>query len=254
MILTTLIDLDGTAGWVLMLAPLVVLAVVVVGVIAGRDRAARDPLPAEVHRAPAAMSEAPPPADATVAGLGAHDRASPAHDTGAQIAAPGTGSTPANAQPVPAPPSQMPSQVSGDADHQPWDTADRDMAQAAGISALEAELVQAEQRFDDAAVARLSLQLACDLIARDAPRAEVQSHLRRAIILAARLKDHDTHASARLELGDLMQADGDLTSACEHWQIARQIYWDGNAKEELNEVDRRMVANGCPTDWVLNDF
>lgn len=254
MILTTLIELDGTAGWVLILAPLVVLAVVVVGVIAGRDRAARDPLPADGLGLPAAMTEAPPAAGATVAGLDAHNRASPAPDMGTQMVAPGAASTPSNTQPVPAPPSQMPSQVSGAADRQPWDTGDRDTAQAAEISALEAELVQAEQRFDDAAVARLSLQLACDLIARDAPRAEVQSHLRRAIILAARLKDHDTHASARLELGDLMQADGDLTSACEHWQIARQIYWDDNAKEELNEVDRRMVANGCPTDWVLNDF
>ena len=45
-----------------------------------------------------------------------------------------------------------------------------------------------------------------------------------------------------------------MITACEHWQIARQIYWDGNQADGLAQADRRMIANGCPTDWVLNDF
>lgn len=38
MVLTTLIQIDGPMGWVLLLAPLAILVVVVVGVIARRDR------------------------------------------------------------------------------------------------------------------------------------------------------------------------------------------------------------------------
>lgn len=124
----------------------------------------------------------------------------------------------------------------------------------AAIDADEIKLREAERRFDDAAVARLSLQLARDLMTNSAPDGIVTSHLRRAIILASRLKDNDTHAAARLELGDIMARQSDLTSACEHWQIARQIFWDQGEKERQNDVDQRMMANHCPTDWVLNDF
>ncbi len=249
MVLATLIDLDGTGGWISILMPLVVLAVVVVGVVTSRDRAAHDPVVAVGHGGSQFPDDVP--------------AGSALMKEGREIGHPSSLRTHAHLPTslkgtVTSPPPDVSdhgaSMISGEDESRPWALGDHNASHVWASSALESELIQAEQRFDDAAVARLSLQLARDLIAGGTQCREAQTHLRRAIILAARLKDDETHASARLELGDLMRAEGDLTSACEHWQIARQIYWDGNAIEELADVDRRMMANGCPTDWVLNDF
>ncbi len=240
MILTTLIDIDGTAGWVLILLPLFVLAVVMVGVIAGRDRAAIEP-----------------DAVGTVSPAGEPIANMPDNDALRETTARGaTGLLPkaAGQQPEAVSHQARPAAPATDEAHAPWAKADQTAKEGSAISARESELQEAEQRFDDAAVARLSLQLARDLVAGNTPSCDAQTHLRRAIILAARLKDDETHAAARLELGDMMEAEGDLTSACEHWQIARQIFWNKSAKSELADVDRRMNANGCPTDWFLNEF
>ena len=83
---------------------------------------------------------------------------------------------------------------------------------------------------------------------------DIERQLRRAIVAATQFGDTAIHASARLELGDRVALRGDMTTACEHWQIARQIYWDESRKADLDEADKRMIAAGCPTDWVLNDF
>lgn len=280
MILTTLINLDGPTGWVVMLLPFAMLAVVVAGVVVSRDRAAveadagtePDRLP---HRQPAgpdadlmreerqaapratapapappstpAMQPAPPSPRGTSATSPPVTVARPATARGSEVARP---PTPRSEPPPSAVPGRAP----------PWRTDHEQAPPASGgplaqaTADLEAQLGAAEERFDDAAVARLSLALARSLIASDAPGQTTQAHLRRAIILASRLGDNDTHAAARLELGDLLGADGDMTTACEHWQIARQIFWDRGDKDELADVDRRMMANGCPTDWVLNDF
>jgi len=64
----------------------------------------------------------------------------------------------------------------------------------------------------------------------------------------------DTHARARVELGDIDHASGDLSSACEHWQIARSLFHDLRLSVEHKAVEDRMLRNGCPTDWVLTDF
>ena len=136
----------------------------------------------------------------------------------------------------------------------PWATPSPPAVPSITTNALELALADAEQRFDDAAVAKLSLEMAQRLLADGQPDSFAATHLRRAIILASRLGDTTTHAAARLELGDLVAGQGDMTTACEHWQIARQIFWDGGESQMLAEADRRMIANGCPTDWVLNDF
>lgn len=64
----------------------------------------------------------------------------------------------------------------------------------------------------------------------------------------------DVQAEARLALGDVCLADGDTITACEHWQIARDFFHDLKRAADRDETDRRMKSNGCPTDWVLNDF
>lgn len=80
------------------------------------------------------------------------------------------------------------------------------------------------------------------------------NYLREAVILATTHGLKDVHATARLELGGLAKAAGDLTTACEHWQIARGLFHELGAKSDMKQTDDRMLRNGCPTDWVLTDF
>lgn len=83
---------------------------------------------------------------------------------------------------------------------------------------------------------------------------EAAGMLRQSIRIASRLGLGAEHAAARLELGDIARAGGDLTTACEHWQIARGLYFDLKHAEALEAAEARMQRTGCPTDWVLNDF
>jgi hypothetical protein len=62
------------------------------------------------------------------------------------------------------------------------------------------------------------------------------------------------HAAARLALGEAAHLAGDLTSACEQWQMARTAFLDGGDTEQHDRIEKRMRENGCPTDWVLTDF
>ncbi len=64
----------------------------------------------------------------------------------------------------------------------------------------------------------------------------------------------DVQAAARLQLGDLAEDAGDMTTACEHWQIARDLF-DKSENIVAREIaEEKMLSNGCPTDWVLNEF
>jgi hypothetical protein len=62
------------------------------------------------------------------------------------------------------------------------------------------------------------------------------------------------HAAARLQLAEAAYSAGDLTSACEQWQMARGAFLEDGQMDEHARIDRRMRDNGCPTDWVLTDF
>jgi hypothetical protein len=83
---------------------------------------------------------------------------------------------------------------------------------------------------------------------------EAATQLRLCIRLSSKLKDARTEARARLELGDLARASGDLTTACEHWQLARALFADVRQPTESTAAELRMERAGCPTDWVLNQF
>jgi hypothetical protein len=78
--------------------------------------------------------------------------------------------------------------------------------------------------------------------------------LRKTIRAAATAGLKETHAKARVALGDIAQAKGDPATACEHWQIARGLFHELKRRGEHDAVDARMQRNGCPTDWVLTDF
>jgi hypothetical protein len=62
------------------------------------------------------------------------------------------------------------------------------------------------------------------------------------------------HGAARLALGEAAHLAGDLTSACEQWQMARTAFLEGGDTEQHDRIEKRMRENGCPTDWVLTDF
>lgn len=84
--------------------------------------------------------------------------------------------------------------------------------------------------------------------------ADAEELLRKSIRAAGGAHQKETHARARLALGDLAHAGGDLTTACEHWQIARAIFFELKQRGDHEAVEGRMRRNGCPTDWVLTDF
>ncbi len=114
-------------------------------------------------------------------------------------------------------------------------------------------IAAAESRSAEAELSSLYLALARDRLA-NARGEEGGELLRKSIRLAAKLGQKQVHGGARLELGDLLREQGDLTTACEHWQIARGLFHELQMEGELAAAEKRMRQNGCPTDWVLNDF
>jgi len=118
---------------------------------------------------------------------------------------------------------------------------------------LSQRLMRAEATNDEPRIAEHSVALA-RLRLQEGRTKEAADGLRRAIWIAARLGLKRIHAEARLELGDIMLAAGDTTTACEHWQIARGLLFDERDATKLALAEGRMKRTGCPTDWVLNDF
>ncbi len=78
--------------------------------------------------------------------------------------------------------------------------------------------------------------------------------LRQAIEIAIENGMADIHALARLELAEISCIEGDLTTACEHWHMAKKLFEDQNRKESSIATDARMRSHGCPTEWVLTEF
>jgi hypothetical protein len=79
-------------------------------------------------------------------------------------------------------------------------------------------------------------------------------HLRSSVRASAKGRHASIQAEARLELAELARVAGDLTTACEHWQIARGLFHGLKQAAEVGETEKLMQRHGCPTDWVLNDF
>jgi hypothetical protein len=89
---------------------------------------------------------------------------------------------------------------------------------------------------------------------RDGNASAQMSALRSAAGYGALHGPHSAHAAARLALGEAAHQAGDLTTACEQWQLARTAFLEGGDIEQHAHVEKRMRENGCPTDWVLTDF
>ncbi len=106
---------------------------------------------------------------------------------------------------------------------------------------------------DDAELAGLYIRQATAYVAHGR-KDEAASRLRDAIRVAALNGLAAPHALARVELGDLYLSNGDPITACEQWQIARNLFHDLARPDDRDDVDQRMLGTGCPTDWVLTDF
>ncbi len=120
-------------------------------------------------------------------------------------------------------------------------------------AALAAAVHDAETRGEKGRLPGLYLSLAQCRI-QEGETADAEEFLRKSIRGAASAELKATHARARLALGDIAHKSGDLTTACEHWQIARALFHELNERREHEAVESRMLRNGCPTDWVLTDF
>jgi len=120
-------------------------------------------------------------------------------------------------------------------------------------AALTAAVKDAEARGERARLPGLYFLLAeCHIEA--GKTADAEELLRKCIRGAAEAKLKDTHAKARIVLGDLALQSGDHTTACEHWQIARALFHELKQSSDHEAAESRMLRNGCPTDWVLTDF
>ena len=121
------------------------------------------------------------------------------------------------------------------------------------LLALTARIDAATRTDDKATLAPLYLELA-GLHRADAREADMLKALRSAAGLGAQHGPRSAHAAARLALAEAAFDAGDLTSACEQWQLARTALQEDGQKDAHARVEKRMRDHGCPTDWVLTDF
>ncbi|MGD9784540.1 MAG: hypothetical protein AB7E80_02190 [Hyphomicrobiaceae bacterium] len=232
--LTSLVNLTGAAGWVALLAPFAVLLMSIIAALAGRRRSTGS---AGVTAAPREAGVAPPVQPAP---LGRPSPVEPGTvDQGA--VSPGDMSDAASMPPVPEPEAGAAEPLAAP-------------PPAPTLPELEIAIQEAEEREDDVEVAKLCIAFAKGARAKGDGRGVISTHLIRAIQLSMRAGHDQTHALARLEFGDFLASEGDTMSACEHWQIARRIYWGEQDRARIADMDKRMTAIGCPTDWVLTGF
>ena len=119
--------------------------------------------------------------------------------------------------------------------------------------ALVLAIEEAKTARDDLLLSRRSVALARVLIARS-QRPRASSFLQSAVLAARRAKLPVVHAEARIELAELALADGDLTSACEHWQMAKLMFHETGRRHDQDRMADLMRQQRCPTDWVLTNF
>ncbi len=115
------------------------------------------------------------------------------------------------------------------------------------------EIGAAERKGPESALAALYLEAGRTLLVLG-DGAAAGEQLRKSLVSSQKLGLKLEHAQARIELGDLSADQGDLTTACEHWSIARSMVHDLKRLADIEAVEARIRDNGCPTDWVLNDF
>ncbi|MET0408008.1 MAG: hypothetical protein ABW006_06530 [Hyphomicrobium sp.] len=119
--------------------------------------------------------------------------------------------------------------------------------------AIRQKIASANERGDKSSLSSLYFELARAEEHRGDIGARMAA-LRSAAGCGALHGPHSAHAAARLALAEAAHEAGDLSTACEQWQMARTAFLDGGDEQQHARVERRMRENGCPTDWVLTDF
>ncbi len=233
------LELTGLVGTLALAVPLLILFLIVVrGTRSRSKRRIRASRPAVVTEGAATAAAAPalqpelamPHADRT---------------SGASVADPGMMPTPSASQEAAATGEEV-----AEAEAPPPDPIEVARARALEL-ASEAAKAEAEGRERDLPTLHLEEAKA---LAAAGDAASAADRLRMSLRASARLGLKLEHARGRIELGDLAAQHGDLTTACEHWSIARSLVHELKRGDDIKGVEARMRNNGCPTDWVLNDF
>lgn len=120
-------------------------------------------------------------------------------------------------------------------------------------SLLRHAIERAKNDNDHAGLARMSVELAQSLLVRSNGR-EAAALLQSAVRAARQANLAAIHAEARIELAAIAMQDGDLTSACEHWQMAKTLFHETGRRADQDRMTDLMRRNRCPTDWVLTNF
>lgn len=121
------------------------------------------------------------------------------------------------------------------------------------LPAIEAEIADALAVRDQQALGILYLRHGV-LLKRQGEVVVAGDVIRKSVGIAMQRSDARLHALGRLELGDIAAARGDLTTACEHWQLAKKMFLDVRQRRDSDVADGRMVKHGCPSEWVLTEF
>lgn len=122
-----------------------------------------------------------------------------------------------------------------------------------GRDQLAQALAEAEARGEPLHVSRAALHFARWQLKHNG-RPEAEALLLKAVLIATKGQFATEHAEARIELAELARGDGDMTTACEHWQMAKQLFHDLNRREDTLRMADHLRLNRCPSDWILTGF
>jgi hypothetical protein len=267
------IEIPGWAGQLVIAAPFVLLAVVLLAFLARRREEPEETLPGSIGRdgepawrPPAEPVSRPPaepvsrplsePVSRPLAEPASRPMSEPASRPLSEPASRPPQSVPAATnRPAPAP-ITPPAPVAAPApavDARPVAAETPPAKRPPTIPEVIAAIGKAEAEGKKVDVAMLSLYLARRKKA-DGNGIGIGDDLRRTIRVAAEIGHKELQGEARLDLGDDARAAGDLTTACEHWQLARSLFEEAKLPAKQEAAADRMRRFGCPTDWVLNDF
>lgn len=252
-------DLPGLWGLCLLASPVLALLLTAWAYARAEAMARARPLAAPVPPQPEARrsipepAAPPPPARPQPAPPPAARAPAPAPPAPARQAAPGAPQPPA---PVAAPraPARLP--VSEAKAIPPLPELARPPFPKAPPSAeaIAKRLAEAEAAGHASAIPDLKVARGLALFREGKSASEAANDVRGGLILALQQGQKLSQAHARVALGDLCKAGDDLTTACEHWQLARDIFAELQETQARKDVETRIRQNGCPTDWVLNEF
>lgn len=155
------------------------------------------------------------------------------------------------ATPSPAPAPPMPAVPEEAAAPEPHESAA--VAEVESEGQLVQALQDAEAGGEPLDVSRAALHLARWQL-KNGGRPQAEALLLRTVMIATRGKFAAEHAEARIELAELSRVDGDMTTACEHWQMAKQLFHDLDRREDTLRMADHMRLNRCPSDWILTGF